>query len=174
MKKSTTSIFILFLGLLCFAGELDGTETTLNYGEIIGKIYDKETELPLELAHVVAEIGGQQYGTTSDENGNFSIKLLPPGIYEVKASYVGYNILIRSDVEVSVDRLTEVNLEMTLKFGKTIVIRDPVDPIIEMDKPQVEIFTRKELDKSAFRTVDENVSQTAGFFPNRSQSAIFG
>lgn len=60
-------------------------------GELKGKITDKETKEPIPFANIIVEQGGKQYGGgTSDFDGNYTIKPIPPGRYDVKATYVGY------------------------------------------------------------------------------------
>ena len=58
-------------------------------GTLKGKITDKATKEPIPFANVVVEIGGVQVGgSTSDFDGNFLIKPIPPGKVDLKATYV--------------------------------------------------------------------------------------
>jgi hypothetical protein len=59
-------------------------------GTLQGKITDKETKEPIAFANIILESGGRQIGgATSDFDGKYTIKPLPPGKYNLKASYVG-------------------------------------------------------------------------------------
>ena len=60
-------------------------------GSIKGKVVDATTNEPLPFANVVVELNGSQAGgSQTDFDGNFTIKPLNPGKYNLKASYVGY------------------------------------------------------------------------------------
>ena len=59
-----------------------------------GKVVDKSTGEPIPFANVVVSSGETQLGgTATDFEGNYSIKILPPGNWTVKASAVGYQTL---------------------------------------------------------------------------------
>ncbi len=53
-----------------------------------GKILDKNTNEPLPFANIL--IDGTNFGTTSDNNGNFTFEGIKPGFIKLKASFVGY------------------------------------------------------------------------------------
>ena len=60
-------------------------------GALKGKIIDKKTNEPIPFANIIIEQGGRQSGgTTTDFDGNYTIKPIPPGKYDLKATYVGY------------------------------------------------------------------------------------
>ncbi|MCX7729388.1 MAG: carboxypeptidase-like regulatory domain-containing protein, partial [Bacteroidia bacterium] len=68
-----------------------GIKSQNNTGAIKVTIKDKTTGETLPFASVVAYSKGVQVaGTTTDMNGECFLKPLPPGTYEVKAVYVGY------------------------------------------------------------------------------------
>lgn len=74
-------------------------------GSIQGKIIDKATKEGIPFATVVIEYGGKQYGgSTADIDGFYSIKPLPFGTYDLKATYIGYitcvihNVLIQNNI----------------------------------------------------------------------------
>ena len=76
-----TFTFIIVLGCTAWA----------QTGAIKGKVIDKTTNEPLPFASVVAEINGSQAGgAQTDFDGNFTIKPLNPGNYNLKATFVGY------------------------------------------------------------------------------------
>ncbi len=79
-------------------------------GRIVGKVIDKVTREPMIAANVVVE--GTSLGTSSDINGNFSIRLVPAGFQRVKASYIGYRSVVDSLVSVTEDQTTVVNFEL--------------------------------------------------------------
>jgi len=57
-------------------------------GKIAGRVVDANTGEPLIGVNVV--ISGTSMGAATDIDGNYFIINIPPGIYEIKASLVGY------------------------------------------------------------------------------------
>jgi len=57
-------------------------------GKISGRLIDKTTHEPLISANVI--IKGTSLGASSDLDGNYSILNIPPGVYTVSISVVGY------------------------------------------------------------------------------------
>ena len=59
-------------------------------GSIKGKVIDQITKEPIPFANVIAEMNGTLVaGDQTDFDGNFHIKPLNPGEYDVKATIVG-------------------------------------------------------------------------------------
>ncbi|MBP5643428.1 MAG: carboxypeptidase-like regulatory domain-containing protein, partial [Bacteroidales bacterium] len=60
-------------------------------GRLKGTITDKDTGEPIAFANVVLENGGTQVGGAStDFDGNYDINPIPPGTYDLRATFVGY------------------------------------------------------------------------------------
>ena len=109
----TSCLVILVILQVVFAG------TT---GKIVGKVVDAKTGEPLPGVNVV--IDGTTYGAATDKEGNYFILNIPPGIYSVSASMMGYTRLKQTDVRVSLDKTTVVNfsLSSTVIAGKEVVV----------------------------------------------------
>ena len=58
-------------------------------GTISGRVYNDITNEPLEYA--AAQVQGTNFGAFSDSLGKFTINGIPPGLYNVKVTYGGYN-----------------------------------------------------------------------------------
>ena len=77
---------------------------------IKGRVTDSEGQLALKGASVY--INNTTRGSITDENGNFELGPLPPGRYEVVASYVGYEpLLYLAEIRV-------VNFRIVFKLEK--------------------------------------------------------
>jgi outer membrane receptor protein involved in Fe transport len=59
-------------------------------GIIRGKVVDSRTLKPIPNANVI--IVGTRFGTATDRDGEFEIRNLPPGVYEIEVSVIGYEI----------------------------------------------------------------------------------
>src|SRR5665213_1327627 len=79
-----------------------------------GRILDSATKEGIPFANVVVEIGGAQAGgAQTDMDGNFSIKPLSPGNYDLKVSYVGYQPKEITGIEVTLDRITSRDIYLS-------------------------------------------------------------
>ena len=71
-------------------------------GTLVGTIVDAQTGEPLPFVYVVAEQNGiQKGGEQTDINGNYQIKPLAGGYYDIEARLVGYKKSIKKGVRVS-------------------------------------------------------------------------
>lgn len=124
--KSLNSFIFLLLFLLSntvFAG------TT---GKIAGKVVDASSGESLIGANVI--IVGTNLGAATDFNGNFFIINIPPGIYDVKASIIGYTPVVIQNVKVSVDQTTKLDFEIkeeAVELGDVVIVA--TKPIVQKD-----------------------------------------
>jgi hypothetical protein len=104
--------------------------------ELLGTVIDKRKE-PLINASVTVMQGGITRGKTiTDYDGRFSIKLLPPGIYDAVASYTGYQSLTWTGVIIAQGEKTEVNFSLN---------------IIDSAKPQIAPTYARQTGKIGYR-----------------------
>lgn len=75
-------------------------------GELNGKVMDKEYNDILPFANVIIKETGT--GTTTDFEGNYSIRM-DKGTYTVVFSFIGYETIEVSEVEVKADQIVTVN-----------------------------------------------------------------
>lgn len=71
---------------------------------ISGQVVDSENQSPIPMANVVLyEQGSSELvsGMTTNEEGNFFFKDLKPGTYEVKASYIGFQVKEIKDIKLT-------------------------------------------------------------------------
>ena len=80
-------------------------------GKLAGKVTDASGQ-PLIGANVVTTVGTNPQGTTTDDEGKYFILNIPPGLYTVTASYIGYKTLAQTDVSVSLDMTSAIDFKM--------------------------------------------------------------
>ena len=97
MKKQI--LYLMFFGLMT-------SLTMAQSGELTGRVMDKEYNDILPFANVVIKETGT--GTTTDFEGNYSIKL-DEGIYTVSFSFIGYQTIEISQVQIKAGEVTNVN-----------------------------------------------------------------
>ncbi|MHB1049037.1 MAG: TonB-dependent receptor [Bacteroidota bacterium] len=80
-------------------------------GKIKGRVIDQSTAEPLINATVM--ISGTQYGAVTDLNGEYIILNVPAGIYQIRFSFLGYQIVNVTNVNVMPDLTTDVDAALT-------------------------------------------------------------
>lgn len=137
-------------------------------GAIKGKIKDKESGEPVPFANIIVEAGGKQAGgTTTDFDGNYTIKPLPPGNYNVKATYVGYKPLMIKGVQVNADQVRFLDIEMqpTSQTLETFEVVDYKVPLIDKDQTSSgKTVTSEEISKLPGRSATSVVATVGGVF----------
>jgi len=82
-------------------------------GSIKGKVTDAETAEPVPFANVILELEGSQVAaTTTDFDGNYSLKSVETGNYDLIISSIGYQKKVVSDVYVNANRITFLNIAL--------------------------------------------------------------
>ena len=78
---------------------------------IAGIVRDAQTGMPLLGANVVVE--ETDMGAACDENGQYIVINVPVGTYRVRASMMGYEALVMTDVMVSADLVSKIDFSLT-------------------------------------------------------------
>jgi outer membrane receptor protein involved in Fe transport len=116
---------------------ISGTTFSSTTGKISGKIIDAKTKEPLIGANIILE--GTNLGAAADFDGNYFIINIPPGSYTLKASLVGYSSVIITNVRVSVDQTTKIDLELAEEaFEIESVVVSASRPMIQKDLTSTE------------------------------------
>ena len=98
---------------LIIAFALTTTFAFAQTGSLKGVITDAMTGEPVPFANIVAEKDGNQIGgTTTDFDGNYTIKPLVPGNYTVKATFVGYGAVEITGIIVSSNKITKQDIQL--------------------------------------------------------------
>jgi hypothetical protein len=96
--------FLLFVALLLPAIAFSQT------GVVKGKVVQAVNGLPIELAKV--QIIDQQKGTLTNENGDFELSGLAPGVYSFKAVASGFKDLVINEISVTNSRTATIEFQM--------------------------------------------------------------
>ena len=103
----------LFLLFLSFAVAVAQNTT------IKGRVVDKDTGEPLPGVNVI--VPGTYKGAATDMGGEFVIKGLSPGDYDIKASMIGYTIQLKTGIRLMPGRPVDVVFELeTQTLGNEI------------------------------------------------------
>lgn len=153
MKTLKLISFFLLLTACVYSG------TT---GKLTGRITDADTGENLIGANILLE--GTSLGAASDINGNYVILNIPPGIYNVKISSIGYTTQLISNVRIVVDQTTNVSVEMkSASVEITEVIVTAKAPLIQKDlTSSISVMTRDEIESLPVSNFTEMLSLQAG------------
>ena len=114
---------ILFLTLFF----LTGTLFAQTNGVITGKITDAETGEALIGVNVLLE--GTLRGSASDIDGTYTIKAVPPGTYNIVATYIGFDKKRIENIKVTLNKTIDLNFTMSMEIleGKEVMVTAKAD-----------------------------------------------
>ncbi|PCH93047.1 MAG: hypothetical protein COB85_07580 [Bacteroidetes bacterium] len=143
-------------------------------GALKGKVIDKETGEPIPFANIIVERAGKLFGGASTNfDGEYQIKPLPAGKYDVKVSFVGYNPIVMTGVIITPDAITFQNLKMRSSVSELEIV-DVIGyeiPLISKDKTQSgETVTRDDIARMPSRDALGIAATVGGVFRSASGS----
>lgn len=99
--------------------------------QIKGVVIDKSTRQPLEFVNVL--VVGLGIGASTDVNGNFLITQVPPGIYRLQASFLGYKTELTPEYRVNhVTPYVQIELEEeNASLNEVVVTASPFQKVPE-------------------------------------------
>lgn len=123
MRIRRISFFIL---LCCLCWNVFAAEY-----QIKGVVIDKSTRQPLEFVNVL--VVGLGIGASTDANGNFLITQVPPGIYRLQASFLGYKTELTPEYRVNhVTPYVQIELEEeNVSLNEVVVTASPFQKVPE-------------------------------------------
>ncbi len=151
MKK--TVIILLLLPVLLFAG------TT---GKLTGKVTDASTGEPLIGVNILLE--GTTLGAATDVNGNYTILNIPPGLYSVRISFIGYTTITVNNVRILVDLTTTLPVQLSsssIAMDEVVVVAR--NPLVQKDLTSTKsVMSRDEIESLPVSNFLDMLSIQAG------------
>lgn len=139
-------------------------------GEIRGQVVDKATREGIPFAVVTTSKGGiNAGGTTTDLDGNFTLKPLGAGVYTIKVQYTGYqttevqNVIV-SDNKTTYFTTTPIELNPTSVQINEVVIVSYKEPLIDADMKSGGTVTREEFLAMPSKNINSVAATTAGVY----------
>lgn len=117
--KSTVPRCLLLVIALCLLS-VGGSRGQATTATMTGTVVDEEGEpLPGANVEAVHQPTGTQYGVATNRNGNFTIQgMRVGGPYTVTASFVGFQTIRRTDIQLQLNEVQEVNFELQTKTAQ--------------------------------------------------------
>ncbi|MCB0515911.1 MAG: carboxypeptidase-like regulatory domain-containing protein [Chitinophagales bacterium] len=158
-RNSILAFVLIFSSAFLFAQQPAQT--------IRGNIIDQASNLPLPYATISLE--NTSIGTVSDSLGNFTLKNIAIGRYNVIISFVGYEPVVLKEIAVSSAK--EVVLNITMKESATTLDEIVIKPKVNKEQPLNAMATVS----ARMLSVDEAERYAGGFDdPARLVSAFAG
>lgn len=155
---------LLTLGLILTTGLM----LQAQQGSLQGKVIDKDTKEPIPFANIILDNNGTQTGgTTSDFDGNYTIKPIPPGKYDLKATFVGYKTVITQGITIAADKIRfhDVLMTGTSEMLEQVEIIDYKVPLLSKDETSTGAsVTSEEIAKMPNRNANAVATTVGGVF----------
>ncbi len=129
MKVKARELALLSLLAIFLAASVNAGTS----GKIVGKVIDEETRETLPGVNVIIE--GLSLGAATNTAGEFFILRVPPGRYTISASMMGYKKIRVENVQVSIDKTSNVDFVLPptiLDLGESVTIV-ATRPLVERD-----------------------------------------
>ena len=138
--------------------------------EISGRVLDDKKE-PLPSAAVQVYQGGiLKGGNITDYDGNYTIKPLDPGYYNVLVLYSGYDSVMVTDVVVTPGARTSENFQMAKPKGHDLPVFIKTaykKPLVDVNKPSSHILTKEEIAVVPTTQVTDLVALAPGTYQSK-------
>lgn len=124
MLRKFNTIFLLLLFAFSFVTAQTGN------GRIAGTVLDKQTNEPLIGANIIVE--GTAFGAATNLNGEYLISQVASGNYTIQASYIGYQKVTITGINVTSGLTTDINFELQpseFATGEVVIVAQK--PLIE-------------------------------------------
>lgn len=134
-------------------------------GKIAGTVTNAETGETLPGVNVT--VAGTSYGAATDLDGTYALIGVPPGMYTVRASFVGFAETLVEEVRVQSGLTTPLDIAMsegTVEFGQEIVVTAE-RPVVQRDQTaSVQYLTFAQLEELPVSSAREGLFVQAGVF----------
>jgi len=152
--------FLAILTIFTF----ESAESQEATGSVYGKVIDQFTNEPLIGANVI--IIGSDLGAATNAQGEFSINNIPPNVYQIRASVIGYNSITKTDISVMPGRPAQVDFELTVTAIELegVVVQSDYFSRNPIEVGSIKGFSNEEIRRSAggFEDVVRAVSVLPG------------
>jgi len=109
----TNGARIVFFALAVVLGIASSSRAQTATGQITGVVTDSSGAVMTKVKVTVSnQQTGSQRETLTNEQGAFTVPLLPVGVYLVTAEQAGFKLAVKSDIQLNVDQVQRVDLAL--------------------------------------------------------------
>jgi len=157
-KRNLKSVGLALAYLILFFS-ITSAQSNLS---LIGFIYDQDDGSALQNATVeIVELGRS---LSSDELGSFAFEHVPPGLYSLKITAVGYDDSTLNFLDIKPDITLRIRVSMTAKIyelGK-IVVQSKKNKRLDITSDRVTVISRNEIKQNNIRNILEILEMVEG------------
>jgi outer membrane receptor protein involved in Fe transport len=138
-------------------------------GKISGVIQDAETGEPLPGVNI--QLAGTTMGGVTDMDGIFFILNIPPGLYTLEFTYIGFQTVVMKEVRVNVDFTTRVEQKMnpTVIEGAVVEVYGERNPLVRADLTNTRVVVTSEvIDELPVVSINDVIALQAGVVQDNS------
>jgi hypothetical protein len=134
MKKQTIAVAVLLWLMLCTSPRMYGQAT----GSFSGTVTDKSSgALVGALVRATSQTTGAVREATADDNGHYTIPLLPVSVYTLHVELTGFQAAETRDLKLQVDEAREINFSLAPATVSTSVEVSSSAVTIETSSPSL-------------------------------------
>ena len=149
--------------------------TAQNRSRIAGTVRDASTGEPLAAANIIVE--GTYLGAAADMQGRYMIINVPVGKYRLRATMIGYETQVQTNVIVSADRITEIDfgLNPSVVQGEEVVVFAQKDELHkEVSNTQLVVSDVQLQDATGIREINAFLTKLPGVSEENGYLSIRG
>ncbi|MBT5748653.1 MAG: TonB-dependent receptor [Candidatus Marinimicrobia bacterium] len=132
-------------------------------GTLSGTIKDAKTGM--ESPGVNVMVKGTYYGAATDLNGNFNIRNISPGSYDIEVSMIGYKVILNTGVKIVAGKTTKIDFELeetVLSFGEDVIVMGK-KPLFDVDETSSMARVRREdIENKVVSSVEDILAEQIG------------
>ena len=164
-------VLTVLMSLLVLSTRVDAQTRS----RITGTVWDADSGEPLAAANVVIE--NTSLGAAADLKGRFIIINVPIGRYRLKASMMGYETQVKTNVMVSADRITQVDFELgpaVVQGQEVVIVADRDELHKEVSNTQLVVSDVQLQDATGIREINSFLTKLPGVTESNGYLSIRG
>ena len=137
-----------------------------NTGKIVGQVTDAKTGEALPGCNIFIE--DLSLGASSDQDGYYVILNVPPGVYDVHATMIGYTEQVQQGVRVVSNLTTQLSFKLKQQIlqGEKITVVAYKTPPVQKDLTyKIQAVSAEEISQIPLSTMKDLLVQQAGVVP---------
>ncbi|NUM80711.1 TonB-dependent receptor [bacterium] len=141
-------------------------------GVLTGKVFDSVNGEPLSYVNVT--IIGTVLGDVTDENGQFTIIRVPPGMYRVRASFIGYDTQTLDNVSIVPNQHTELRIELSespIRSEDIVITASRKEQTAVLAPASVGVISAEDMHRKNIATFDQAIETAPSVQITRSSSS---
>ncbi len=169
--KGVVKVLIIVFFIVYGVAQLVWSGTT---GKITGVVRDSDSKEPLPGATV--QVVGTNLGAATKVDGSYTILNVPPGTYNLKITFIGYQAVEVKGISVSADITSTVDAKLkvtAVELPPEVIIAEP--PIIEKDvTSNLRRISAENIEFLPVKTLDELLTVQVGFVTRNNELHVRG